>query len=134
MKDATKKKKIRDGNLKLDTYRYNDAINKLEYLLNFREYVNKVSGCLSKLYRAILFCYCSDEVDNNTLHKQFKANYSIIEPIVSIDQAVEQLEYVYNRNLKPLSAHLDIHGLYKSYLKSTAMLNAIARKSRNEKV
>ena len=61
-------------------------------------------------------------------------NYSIIEPIVSIDQAVEQLEYVYNRNLKPLSAHLDIHGLYKSYLKSTAMLNAIARKSRNEKV
>lgn len=109
-------KKIKDGTFEFDKDAYVKAIDKLEYLMKFKDCVQRIDGRISCMYRALLFCYDTEQIDKTLLERQFKNYYGIIEPLADVDQAIIAVEKIYNRQ-RPAKNYLDIHGLYKENIK-----------------
>lgn len=135
--DGSTPKAIRTGALAISEATYFIAINKLEFLKKFYPYMKKrgqkgkgtICGKHELLYRAILFCYDNDEVDNDRLVEKFEKYYYLVKGIVSVEQAISEIDTVYNTNRgkKPL---LDIKAIYRAYINNSYQKNFVISKTR----
>ena len=87
---------VKNGDFKCDPGRYEKAVEILDWMLNFRAGATMIGGKSSHLYNALYFCYECEDVSNDQLLKQFNKASRLIKGILSVGDAVEQLETVYN--------------------------------------
>lgn len=87
---------IKNGEFSCTQEQYENAIRTLTYLNKFAKYVKTISGKADYIYRALWFCYDSDEIDNDYLLYKFGQRYKQIKEVASIRGALECIEAAYN--------------------------------------
>lgn len=93
-------KMIQSGEFHCTTQQYNDAIDKLDYLTDLLPAIKSIKGRKTQLCWAIMFAYDLPEIDNERLSKVIKENCNNINPPVDTESALNELERIYNYNIK----------------------------------
>lgn len=91
---------IKSGNLTITDEQYDKAIEKLEYLKQFEGLFDNVRGKEYYLYQGILYCCTFDSVSKERLLNKMKELSHTIAPFGGILDALEQIEKIYNTNIK----------------------------------
>lgn len=93
--------KIKSGELKCSQEQYENAVKILDYVEQFREYVDGIGGRKENYYFTIAFCCTDDNVDNEYLLEKFKKYYKALDSVTSIKDALRQVEKkVYNYQMR----------------------------------
>lgn len=93
---STNNKSITEG--KLDGIGESNARKILEFLKCFD--ATHVQGIRSYLYNGLMAFYYMDKIDNSIMIRQYEKYGREISSVSTIEDAVHQLEYVYNKNRK----------------------------------
>jgi hypothetical protein len=91
---------IRDGVLEITKEEYEKAIERLDYAVKFRPYINKLPGSRTKLYQAVILCHDFEDVDKERLFNKIVQSTRIMTPWHNIDECFVSIEEVYNRNIR----------------------------------
>lgn len=91
---------IKSGNLTITDEQYENAIRKLEYLKLFEGLFDNVRGKEYYLYQGILYCCTFDNVDKERLLNKMKELSHTITPFGGILDAIEEIERIYNTNIR----------------------------------
>lgn len=93
--------KVKTGDLKCSIEQYENAVRTLEYVEQFRDYIDKIGGRKEYYYFTVAFCYSDEKVDNDYLLKKFGKYGDTLKPVTSIKGAIEQVEKkIYNYQLR----------------------------------
>lgn len=87
---------IKEGRFSCDATMYNESQRVLSWLKNFRQPIDRVDGHTEYYYMALAFCYSDPEIDNDKLIGKVTQLQANLIPVTTIQQALEQLENVYN--------------------------------------
>ena len=114
--DFFKPKTFTDGKFKIaDTEA--ELRKKLDFLTLFEISANG-KGRTSFLYKILVFCYESDDIDNARLLKQFTNYKDAMPPIIDTVTAANAIEKIYNYNCK---TKVYVAHLYQVYADSRAV-------------
>lgn len=79
---------------------YQNARKALEYLKTVKPFIDKVDGRHADIEAAILFAYKDENCDNERLTEALSKYYHLMQPVIGIKMAMDELAKIYNRNLK----------------------------------
>lgn len=99
-KDEVSAKAIKNGELNCDAHDYENAIEILNYLLDYREMIKRVDGHIEFYYMALAFCYRDQAVNNARMLQNFTRLQANLYPVVNIFQALEVVEEIYNNRTR----------------------------------
>jgi len=111
---------IKSGNFKCSQSQYDRAIEIMDFVEMFKEYIEGVNGKKTYFYIAIAYCYLDKYVDNEYLLKKFEKYHRRLKSCSSIIDALTQIEeQIYNYQLRtattePVSLKFD----YECFLRS----------------
>lgn len=94
---GTEAKVIRSGGYRCTAKEYEEGVRIGEYLVKARPFVMKLEGRKDRAFAAVKFLFLHEDVDNEKLLDKLEKYGHECEPIVSIRQAVAELEKVYNK-------------------------------------
>lgn len=110
---ATPNDALKNGNFVCSGLDYDNAVEALVYLTNFKPIIDKVGGRTEYYYSALLFCFHDQQVDNDRLiEKMTKLQASLI-PVANVQQAFDQIEAIYNNKT---SNKVYVKTNYRQYL------------------
>lgn len=93
--------KLKTGELKCDEEQYNRAVKILDYVEQFREYVDGIGGRKENYYFVIAFCCTDENIDNDYLLEKFKKYHKTLDNVTSIKEALAQVERkIYNYQMR----------------------------------
>ena len=87
---------IKEGRFSCDAAKYSESQRVLSWLKNFRQPIDRIDGHAEYYYMALAFCYSDPEVDNDRLIEKIIQLQANLIPVTTIQQALEQVENVYN--------------------------------------
>lgn len=109
-------KQINEGEFKCSQEQYEDAIKVLDWLNNFRKFVEQTGGKKEYMYHALMYCFIDEEIDNEYLLKKFEKYYRSLGEIASINGALQEIEdKIYNYQLRTPREPVGISANYKRY-------------------
>lgn len=88
--------KVKSGEFTCSKEDYEQAKEVLTWLAQFTPIFRKMGGHTEYYYMSLMFCYSDDEVDNARLIKKLFDLQAGLMPVVTIHQALEQIECAYN--------------------------------------
>lgn len=88
---------VKEGRITITTERYKEALETLGYMEKFSDVLNEVGGAKDSYYYAIGFCHRHRDIDDDLLMDRVHKYRLEIIPIVTIDQAFDTIENIYNR-------------------------------------
>ena len=88
---------VKEGRITITTERYKEVLETLEYLARFSDVLNEVGGAKDSYYYAFGFCHRFPDIDDDMLLDRVHTYRIEIVPIVTIEQAFDVIENVYNR-------------------------------------
>lgn len=91
---------VRNGVAKSSEETYENAKNALEYLKTVKPFVDRIDGRRGDFECAVLFAYKDDNCDNARLSEALSKYYHLIQGVIGIKMAMDELAKIYNRNLK----------------------------------
>ena len=92
---------FRDGRLEMTDVEKQKVETVVQWLSKFNTWVKKIGGRKFIIYNCILFCYYSDDVDNDDLYtKVFEDHYHDFHVSTNMQGYIQQIEYWYNYNRK----------------------------------
>lgn len=90
----------------------------LDWLSNFREYVEQIVGKKDYMYQALIYCYMDSEIDNDYLLEKYAKYYPSINETATITGAIQEIEdKIYNYYLRAPREPVSISGNYKRYIR-----------------
>lgn len=89
-------KSIPQGTFHCSEKDYNDAMQALDYLRPLLDVIRRIDGKQNLVECAVIWCYKDGEVDNGMLVDKLTKYASMVEPVSNLEQALEQVEKVYN--------------------------------------
>lgn len=87
---------IKNGDFECDESGYNQALNILDWLSQFTEYIDKIPGKSDYMNCALAYAYGNESVDNDYLLEKFKKRYASVPEIASVRGSIESIEKLYN--------------------------------------
>lgn len=90
----------KEGGLEYSDEEFEVAEDRLKYLTTFQD-IKKINGGMNAFQQAIIYCYSHPDVDKERLKKKIQENYQFMLPWRNNQTAVESIEDIYNRALKP---------------------------------
>lgn len=111
--------KLKTGELKCTEDQYNKATMILDYVSQFREYIDGIGGRKENYYFVVAFAFTDSNVDNDYLLQKFGKYFRTLDDVTSIRAAFEQVERkIYNYQLRqprePISLQLDYERAMKA--------------------
>lgn len=90
---------FKKGNLEITDEEYAYAIEKLDWLNNFKGLFDNVKGKKYFLYQSLLFCYDFESVDNARMLEKMKELSNTIGTFNNIFTCMDEIEKIYNKNI-----------------------------------
>ena len=110
---------VKDGTLKCSTEQYERAVATLDYVEQFRPYIDGMGGRKENYYFVIAFCYQNGKVDNDYLLQKFDKYHGSLEDVTSVDGAIKQVEAkIYNYQLRSPREPIDLEHEYKTMMRA----------------
>lgn len=106
---------VRDGRFTCTKEEYEHGREILSWLTQFVPIISRVQGHTEFYYMALNFCYSDPEVDNKRLYDKMSALQASLIPVVTIQQAFDQIENIYNDHAR---TKVYIKTNYRKYLDS----------------
>lgn len=105
-------KSIIDGTLLVSNNLYNEAVKRLKYVSKLYSAIDKnlLNGSINILAQVLAYCYDYEEVDNDRLISQIQKYYNIMGNWNKVEQCIQEVEKIYNKNLK---SEVYIYTLYR---------------------
>lgn len=94
--DAT----IKKGVARSSEETYKNAKVALEYLKTVKPFIDRIEGRRVDMECAVLFAYKDENCDNSRLSEALSKYYHLIQGVVGLKMAMDELAKIYNRNLK----------------------------------
>lgn len=91
--------KIKEGTAKCDAKQYNEAVVKLTYIEELLPAINQVGGRRASFIDALMKAYDMEKVDRDRLFKTINRNCWSMSPASNMEQALGEIERIYNRQL-----------------------------------
>lgn len=91
---------IKNGNARSSEETYKNAKAALEYLKTVKPFTDRIDGRRADMECAVLFAYKDKNCDNARLSGALSKYYHIIQGVVGVKMAMDELAKIYNRNLK----------------------------------
>ncbi len=93
-------KNIKEGAFVCDENEFERAKEILQWLTRFIPVCSRLKGCIELYYQVLIFCYIDQEVDAKKLQEKVFALQANMIPVVTILQALEVIEDIYNSRAK----------------------------------
>lgn len=93
-------KAIKEGRFQCTKEGYDLAKEILAWSMKFIPIFSKIQGHTEFYYMALIFCCSDQEVDNERLYDKLYILQANLIPVATIQQALEQIEAIYNNRLK----------------------------------
>ena len=106
---------IKQGRYTCSVQEFKDGKERLEKLISFMPFVQKVNGNRNYLKFAIIFAMGCEGVNADKLLSKMEVKYADISPICNIPHALRELSRIYNYNSKTDKVYLDVD--YDKYLR-----------------
>ena len=107
-------KVIKEGRLECTSEDYDRAQNILRYLTPYIPIMSRIQGHNEFYFMALGYCYGDEEVDNDRLFKQITLRQASLIPVSTIQQALEQIEEIYNFHIRSKKVYIKTN--YHKYL------------------
>ena len=99
MRIWTGQAKIKEGGFQCSQEDFSRAQDVLSWLIKFIPVFSRIPGRTEFYYMALIFCRADNEVDKARLYDKLVALQAGLIPTVTIQQALEQIESIYNDHL-----------------------------------
>lgn len=99
-KDEVGSNTIKNGDFNCDSDDYENAVDILNYLCDYREMLNRVDGHTEFYYMALAFCYRDPAVNDERMFRNFQRLQANLYPVVNMLQALEAIEDIYNNRTR----------------------------------
>lgn len=93
-------KNIKEGDFVCSEEECDRANGLLMWLTQFTPVLSRLKGCIELYYQVLIFCHIDKEVDTKKLQEKIFALQANLIPVVTILQAVEVIEDIYNNRAK----------------------------------
>lgn len=88
--------KLKEGEFECSQEDFEQAQEALSWLTRFVPMFSRLQGHTEYYYMALIFCYTDNEVDKTRLYDKLTALQAGLIPVVTMQQALEQIEDAYN--------------------------------------